>query len=261
MGVLEKNNRTRDLKNSINSILGQTYSNFEFLICDDGSSVSVQKMLEDFASRDARIRLLRTGNLYSLPKKLNYCLMHANGTFIARQDADDISLEQRFEKQILFLETNPQIAFVGCNAKVICEGDFCDKRLFPEYPTKEDFLFKLPYLHPTLMFRKESIKLVDGYSESRYAVLCEDYDLLLRMYEKKCYGYNLQDELFLYQITKQDYKKRTYHHRINEAIIRYCRFRDLHMLLKGWPYILKPLIVGLLPHRLLNRLKKKKVLL
>lgn len=256
MGVYDTQSRTEDLRNSVNSILQQSFHDFEFLICDDGSSAAVVDLLNEIAKADDRVRLIRKGNLYSLPQKLNYCLLHASGAFIARQDADDISMKQRFEKQILFLQQNSQIAFVGCNASVFCEGRVCGERLFPEYPSKEDFLFRLPFLHPTLIFRREAIERVKGYEEAKFAELCEDYDLLLRMYERSDIGYNLQEKLFSYQVTKSDSKKRKYRHRVNEAIVRYRRFKDLGMLPKGWPYIIKPLILGLLPHGIIEQLKK-----
>lgn len=256
MGVYQPGHNTQDLRRAVESILTQTYRDFEFLICDDGSSGAVCYLLDLYAEQDSRIRLVRTGDAVTLPDKLNACIRVARGDLFARQDADDVSAPNRLEKQAAFLKAHPEIAFAGCNVSLFCAGKLCGERRFPEYPQKEDFLFSMPFIHPTLVFRRSAIEEVGGYSRSRWVILCEDYDLLLRMYQKGLYGYNLQESLFSYQISPEDYKKRKYRHRVNEAVTRFCRFRALGMLPKGFPYVIKPLAVGLLPHRLLQVLKK-----
>lgn len=257
MGVYNTSSITEGLDHSIQSILQQTYADFEFLICDDGSSKKTQELLENCSRKDNRIRLVRTGKAFTLPQKLNVCLMYAKGEYIARQDDDDYSVKSRFEKQIDFLESHSNIAFVGCNAEEFCNQKTGGKREFPQYPSKEDFLFKMPFLHPTLMFRKVALDAANGYDESKWTILCEDYDLLLRLYEKKFSGANLQENLFLYHVSDQDYKKRKYRHRVNEAVTRYRRFKALNMLPKALPFVIKPLIVGLIPHQALNWIKKR----
>lgn len=256
MGVYHPGDDTNDLRRAVDSILGQTFENFEFLICDDGSSETAKRLLEQYAGQDSRVRLIRPGGVQCLPDKLNACIRHAGGGYFARQDADDVSAPDRFKKQIGLLKSHPEIAFVGCNVALFCDGNVCGERRFPEFPQKEDFLFSMPFIHPTLMFRRDAIEAVGGYSRSKWAVLCEDYDLLLRLYEKGFCGYNLQEILFSYQVSPLDYKKRKYRHRINEAVIRFCRFRALGMLPRGLPYVIKPLAVGLLPHQMLSNLKK-----
>lgn len=255
MGVYHPSDDTEDLFRSVRSILDQTCSDFEFLICDDGSGRAVVQLLDGLARTEKRIRLVRSGNAFTLPQKLNLCLAHAKGEYIARQDDDDLSQKTRFEKQIRYLAEHKDAAFVGCNAKEFRNRKLCGERRFPPHPEKEDFLFKMPFLHPTLMFRKSVLDEVGGYDESQYTVLCEDYDLLLKLYEKGHSGSNLQESLFFYQVTDRDYKKRRYRHRINEAVTRYRHFRKLGMLPAAWPFVVKPLAVGLIPHRALRLLK------
>lgn len=258
MGVYEKGSQTTDIFQSVHSILKQTHFDLEFLICDDGSSSEVINLLNTLANEDKRIMLLRAGDKLTLPQKLNYCLHHAQGQFIARQDADDISKKDRIEKQLQFLKDNKSLSFVGCNANIITNGRNAGKRVFPEFPCKEDFLFRLPFLHPTLVFKVECLEYINGYSESKFAVLCEDYDLLMRLYQNNYLGANLQEYLFYYRVEPESYKKRRYRHRINETITRYNRFRDNKMLLKGLPFIIKPLILGLIPARFVEYLKKRR---
>ena len=258
MGVYHTADDTVALSCSVRSILNQTDPDFEFLICDDGSGEATVRLLEKLAGEDPRIRLVRNGTAFSLPQKLNLCLTQARGEYIARQDDDDRSVENRFEKQVGYLDRQPEIAFVGCNAIEFRNGETGGERCFPQYPAKEDFLFKMPFLHPTLIFRKAALEAVGGYDESKYTVLCEDYDLLLKLYENGYTGSNLQETLFYYQITDRDYKKRRYRHRVNEAVTRYRHFRRLGMLPKAWPFVIKPLAVGLIPHQVLKRLKNSK---
>ena len=94
------------LERSVRSILEQTFGDFEFLICDDGSTAEAASLLEDLAAEDSRIRLIRVGTLFSLPQKLNACMSAARGKFLARMDDDDYSHHDRFEKQINYLKTH-----------------------------------------------------------------------------------------------------------------------------------------------------------
>lgn len=260
MGVYHTFSDTEDLYRSVRSVQNQTCSDFEFLICDDGSHGATVQLLDRMAAEDPRIRLVRNGKAFSLPQKLNLCLACAKGKYVARQDDDDVSQKMRFEKQVSYLARYKETAFVGCNAKEFRDRKICGKRRFPPSPSKEDFLFKMPFLHPTLMFRKSALTTVNGYDESKWTILCEDYDLLLRLYEKQYYGANLQEYLFFYQVSDQDFKKRKYRHRINEALTRYKRFQALGMLPNAFPFVIKPLAVGLLPHKILRIIKNHSTL-
>lgn len=257
MGVYYRDSNTGLLLRAIGSILEQTFTDFELLICDDGSSKEACNVLNALAQKDARIRLIRNGNKVSLPQKLNSCLNFAKGDCIARMDDDDYSMPDRFEKQLSFLESHKEYAFAGSNVSLIREGKEVGQRILPQSPKKEDFLFVQPFIHPTLIFRKNALQAVGGYSEDRHCILCEDYDLLLRLYEKGYTGYNLQEILLQYTISPIGKSKRKYHHRINEAVTRYHRFKDLGMLPQGIPYVLKPLIVGLIRADILDRIRAK----
>ena len=115
-----------------------------------------------------------------------------------------------------------------------------------------------PYVHPALLFRRACLDAVGGYSEDPRCILCEDYDLLLRLYEAGFTGANLQEILFDYTIPVTAKGSRRMKHRWNEAVTRFRRFRGLGVLPRAWPYVLKPLAVGLVPERLLYALKKKR---
>lgn len=248
MGVYANKNDLMQLQQAVDSILSQSFSDFEFLICDNGSSQEVKKYLDNAAKKDRRITIFRQGDFVTLPEKLNLCLQMAQGAFIARQDADDMSKPHRLQRQVEYLNMHPKIAFVGCAADTIFSNGSSGQRIYPPYPQIKDFFFTLPYLHPTLLFRVGALKEVNGYCESYWTKRCEDYDLLLRMYGEGFQGANLQEKHYFYRVS-QGHKQFLY--RVNEMITRYRRFRDLRQFPKALPFVVKPIFVGLLPQKVL----------
>lgn len=156
------------------------------------------------------------------------------------------------------MQAHPETAFVGCNVNLVCEGVAKGICKLPERPAVHDFLFTQPYVHPALIFRREAILAVDGYSRERHCLLCEDYDLLLRLYERGFAGANMQECLIDYSLPPTAKGNRTMLHRWNECVTRYKRFRALRLLPQAFPYVLKPLAVGILPEPLLRILKEHK---
>lgn len=256
MGVYYRRPDVGLLARSIYSILKQDMGDFELLICDDGSSEMAVRFLDESAEKDSRIRLIRPGGAFSLPAKLNRCLEQARGLYIARMDDDDYSHPERFFRQLEYLQENPQVSFVGCSVNLIRSGRAAGRWDFAERPQVKDFYFKQPFIHPSLMFRQECLMAVGGYSEEKSVLLCEDYDLLLRLYAAGYRGANLQEALLDYTVPDSAKGNRRMKHRWNETITRYRRFRELGELPRAFPYVVKPLAVGLLPEFILIRLKR-----
>lgn len=255
MGIYNQRADTGHVRRSIESILNQSMCGWELLLCDDGSTPETCELLDQFALLDSRILLMRKGGCFTLPSKLNFCLEKARGCWVARMDDDDYSYPRRLERQLVYIKQHPEIAFTGCNVALCRDGQRVGERCFPEFPQIRDFYFTQPFIHPTLLFRRQALEAVGGYSEDKYCILCEDYDLLLRLYEKGFCGANLQEILFDYTIPATAKGNRKYSHRINEAVTRYRRYRNLKVLNTAWPYVLKPLAVGLLPETFLRRWK------
>ena len=256
MGIYYHRPDTALLERSVRSVTEQTTRDWELLICDDGSSADATALLDHLSQQDNRIRLIRPGNVYSLPRKLNVCLQAARGLWIGRMDDDDYAHPDRLEKQMSYLEQHPDIAFVGCNVNLVRGGQPAGQWMFPEFPTVEDFFWRQPYIHPAMLFRRKALETVGGYSEGEHQILCEDYDLLLRLYENKFQGANLQEFLLDYTLPETAKGNRRMRHRWNEAITRFQRFRALGKLPKALPYVIKPVITGLLPERILKKLKE-----
>lgn len=253
MGVYNSQNTIAD---SIESILNQTYTNFELIICDDGSTDKTYDILLKYKELyDNKIILLKNKTNLGLSKTLNKCLGLVSGDYVARMDSDDISKSNRFEKQIEFLNKNPKFSMVGSNATKFDEKGVYGNIIYPESPRIKDFLFNNPFIHPTMLIRYDVLKELNGYNESLYCTRCEDYDLWFRMYSKGYIGFNLQEFLLNYYEGTQNLKKRKYRYRLCEAYVRFLGFKNNKILLKGLPFVIKPLIVGLFPLKIIRKLK------
>lgn len=255
MGVHYRRSDTTLLNRSIKSILNQSLKNFEFLICEYGSSEQAKRELEELAKHDDRIQLIKGRKPGTLSHNLNDCLRVAQGQYFARMDDDDLSYPDRFEKQVAYLTEHKNISFVGCNVVLNYDGMIAGKRCFPELPTVRDFFMTQPYIHPAIMFRREDLVTIGGYSESPSCTLCEDYDLLLRLYEKGFQGANLQEFLLEYSIVTSEKGKRTLKHRWYETVTRFRHFRLLKLFPMALPYVVKPLLVGLMPACIIAKIK------
>ena len=257
MGVYNVENMIM-IEKAINSILSQTFSDFDFIICNDGSNNETINYIKELAKKDNRIRILTNEKNFGLAYSLNKCIENSSSEYIARMDADDISKKDRLEKEIKFLDENDNYAVVACNANLIDEtGKIWGKRSNPEIVKKEDFLFNSPVIHPTVIMRKKALEDVNYYRVSKETMRTEDYDLWMRLYEKGYKIYTIQECLYYFREDEQCLKRRKYKYRIDEAKVRYYGYKRLKLLPKGYIYVLKPLIVGLLPHKLIKILRNK----
>lgn len=240
---------------AMQSVLNQTMRDYEFIICDDGSTDATDSCLRHWAGRDSRIRLLKNYRNEGLASALNRCIEAARGDFIARQDADDISLYRRFELQLKFLEKYLDIAFVGSNVILFNKNGDWGERFFPLFPGPRDFLFTMPFVHGALLFRKQSLLDARGYRVAKETRRAEDYDMLMRLYAMGMRGANIQQPLYRFLEDMNAMNRRKYRYRIDEAKVRFLGFRALGLFPGGFPYVVKPLIVGLIPARGLKKLK------
>lgn len=256
MGVCEE--RKRDVCAAIDSVLNQSYRDFELIICDDGSDREYHKWLREYCRKDTRIRLLRNEKNRGLAYTLNRCLCAAKGKYAARMDADDISMPKRLERQILFLESHEEYALAGCNASLIDDTGVWGIRKMEAVPDKQSFLKTSPFIHPSVVMRMEMLRQLGGYSEKKEALRAEDYELFMRMYAKGYCGCNLQEILLGYREDRHSYAKRRYRYRLYECLVRYRGFRSLGILRGNLRYVIKPLLAGLVPAGLMQKYRRKK---
>lgn len=258
MGVYNPKN-IEVLERAIESIIAQTYPYFEFLICDDGSNQEVLALIQNYADKDGRIRYIRHMTNCGLAKSLNDCLELAKGEYIARMDADDISKANRFEKQIMFLEKHHEYGLVGCCSELVDENGVWGIRHMPLEPKNENFLWGSPFMHPTIMVRRDVYEKLGGYRVAKETYRLEDYDFFMRVYQMGFKGYNLQEILYEFLEDKEAIKRKKYRYRLDEVKVRYINFRKMDLLPKGLLYIVKPLVVGLIPSKMLRILRWEKV--
>lgn len=256
MGIYNENRK--QAAQAITSILNQTLKDFEFIICDDGSGTEFYQWLQRYCGKDARIRLLRNKENKGLAFALNRCLSCASGKYIARMDADDRSKADRLEKQAAFLRLHTEYALVGSSVLLADRHGVWGKRRLEKEPQRESFLNTSPFVHPSVMIRREVMDRLHGYCESPAALRAEDYELFMRLYASGFCGYNLPEALLVYREDIQAYAKRRYRFRIRECAVRYAGFRRLGILKGNFLYVVKPLAVGMIPARIMALLRRKR---
>lgn len=245
------------LRESVNSILNQTYSKFEFIIWDDGSHPDAARLVQKLTELDPRIIVAGKENNRGLAYSLNECIRLARGKYIARMDADDISKPLRIEKQVVFLETHPEYGWCGTGAELFDEKGVWGKRPMPEIPQMRDYFRYSPYIHPSVMFRAKLFDENTGYLASEETLRCEDYEIFMNLAGRGQQGYNLQENLFCYRETRDSYKKRKVKFRLNEAKIRYRNYKKMGLLFPvGWLHVLRPIMACLIPSKVLELVKR-----
>lgn len=185
---------------AVESILAQTFSDFEFIILDDGSSDRSVHIIREYAEADERIRffpLEHRGYVSLLRRGLN----HARGEFVARMDSDDISMPERFEKEIEYLRMHPECVALG--TRVVLIDPYGSRVEKPTHKTThEEIEAELlngvgwALVHPTVMMRRDALLKVGGYRED--LMVSEDLDLFLRLAEVGKLA-NLPDVLLQYR--------------------------------------------------------------
>ena len=257
MGVYNPKDPERFFR-AVRSIVSQTFSDWELILYDDGSEEPYRQTIRQAADMDKRIVLIRGEKNRGLAYGLNQCLRRAVGRYIARMDDDDVAREDRLEKQLRFLELHPGYQWVGSNVELIDRRGVWGCRKVPAVPGKRDFLFTSPYIHPTVLFHKRVLQENGGYNTAKEYLLCEDYELFMRLHKRGYQGYNIQDTLLQYTEDYKAHKKRTYRRRIREMKMRYQGFRRLGILNGGtFHHVLRPLLAGAIPAGPRHYIKKR----
>ncbi len=187
---------------AIDSILQQTYCNFEFIIVDDCSTDGSYQILQDYAEIEPRIKLFRNEQNKKLSKTLNFGISQAIGKYVLRMDADDISLPDRFAKQVVFMESHPEVDICGGLAYVFGDcapGTLMKVQVNPELIKAYTYFVDCNLIHPTVALRRNTFaRLGLSYNEDENC-LAEDYELWLQALSKGCVLNNLATPLIQYR--------------------------------------------------------------
>ncbi len=241
------------LRESIDSILAQTYDRWEFVICNDASTDGTQAILDSYRQQyPDRFVLIANEQNMRLAYSLNHCLQYASGELVARMDGDDLSTPDRLEKQLAFLREHPEYDLVGCAmrrfseekglADVMRQKAEVDKYCMRNGPT---------FFHATILTYKRVYDALGGYTVAERTMRAQDYDLWFRFFAAGFSGYNLQEPLYLVREDAAAIKRRTFRVRWNAFQTTRIGYRLLGFP-KSWliKYFFRMIGKSLVPYRL-----------
>ena len=246
------------LEQAVSSIRNQTYTNWELILCDDGSTDATYEVAHKLAEEEPRIILLQNDCNKGLNTTLNHCLAAATGEYIARMDGDDECVSERFEKQVHFLETHPEFQITSCPMKLFDENGECGETSLPEQPTAEDVVCGTAISHAPMMMYRECMNAVGGYTEDPRMLRVEDVNLWIKCYAAGYRCYNIQEPLYRMRNDKNAVNRRKYRYRVNSTYVRLQGCKMLHLGLKCRLKAFMPMIIGLVPARLRQTVTKNK---
>lgn len=246
------NPKPNELRRAISSVLSQEYEEFEFVICDDCSKAYVKEIIDSFD--DERIVYIRNEANMGCAYSLNRCIEQAGGEFLIRQDADDYSLPRRFERLISEYKKN-RCDIVASDIILFDEGGEWGHRDYPDSPGKKDFLFAVPFMHGACALKKTSVEKAGMYPVSKKTARCEEYALFMTMYSLGAKGINLSERLYAFNENQSAVSRRKYSDKVKEVRVKAEGFKKLRLYPIGIIFLIKPLVVGLIPPKLLANIK------
>ena len=248
------------LDEAIDSILAQTYHDWELVICDDGSTDNTYYIAKKYQEQyPDKIVLLKNGKNQGLNYTLNRCLKKASGNFIARMDGDDRCHEKRFEKELEVLRNEPDISIVSTDMEHFDETGVWGIVQHPECPLSKDLVKGTPFCHAPCMVRKEAYENVGGYSEGKRLLRVEDYHLWIKMYQAGYRGKNIHESLYQMRDDRNAYARRKFRYRLNEAYVRGIAVHNLKLGILNYIFVLRPILVGIIPKGVYDVLHKRKL--
>ena len=251
----EYNTEEKLLKNSIYSILKQTYKNIELIIIDDSGNRTLKEKIKNI--KDSRIKIYENKKNMGLVYSLNKALKLSNGEYIARMDTDDISHSDRIIKQLSFLEENKEISILGTRCRYYDENGVWGESIFYGKVGKKDMINGNKITHPTVMFRKKILLENGGYLDYKR---CEDSATWYNLFSLGYNFYVLKDTLLDYHLSKSDYKKRSIKNRLNSYKVIHEQYTKLtptnKQILKKY---LQLTLSGILPKTVMYKYHRKKI--
>lgn len=254
-------NCSETLPEAIESILNQTYANWELILCDDASNDNTFAVAKSYQEKyPDKIILIKNENNSRLAFSLNHCLEYATGEYVARMDGDDKCLPERLEKQVAYLRENPDCDLVGTAMQW-----FNDKGVFnilykPENPDYYALKTYIPFNHATIMTYKRVYDALGGYTVSERTKRAQDYDLWFRFFHAGFRGDNIHEALYLVREDEAAIRRRTFKVRWNAFKTTRYGFNLL-----GYPkyWIVKPFLITLLksltPYKVVDIYRKVQV--
>ena len=230
------------LEEALDSIYAQTYQKFKIIMCDDGSKDNTYNVAESYASKHNNILLLRNDQNHGLNYTLNRCLEYVDTEYIARMDGDDISLSERFAKEIQFLDSHKEYAVVSAPMIYFDEkGDFRRGQGHGEVKPK-DFVHGTPICHAPCMGRTQVFKEVGGYSVDDRLLRVEDYHLWFKIFASGHKLYMLDECLYKMRDDRNAVARRNWLTRRNEMYVKHIGYKMIHLPLGYQVYSIVPVL-------------------
>lgn len=235
------------LAEAVESVRNQTFTDWELIMCDDGSKDNTWEVAQKIAQKDHRIKVIRNEKNLTLAPTLNRCAKVASGKYLARMDGDDVCDTTRFEKELNVLESNLGYAVVSCQMNLFDEGGIYRVVSYAECPAVSDFVKRSPFCHAGCMMRKDVFDSIGGYSESMDYKRVEDYDLWVRMYKAGYIGYNIQEPLYSMRDDRNALTRRTLDSRKNEIRVKKNIIKWFNLAKRNYIYILITAAKAIMP--------------
>lgn len=257
-------NCSKTLNEAIISILNQTETNWELIMCDDGSVDNTYSVAKKYMQQyPNKIILMQNEKNQGLNYTLNRCLKKAKGRYIARMDGDDLSLPERFQKEAAFLDMHPEYAIVSTPMIYFDESGDWGRGTAIEIPQIKDFVFHAPFhCHAPCMIRREAFLKVKGYTVDKRLLRYEDCNLWYKLYAAGYRGYNLQEPLYKMRDDRNAYSRRSKSARMRAVYVQYTGFRMVKMPIKYYPSLgiefVKSFLIIMMPEKLYMIIHKKR---
>jgi len=239
------------LDQAIRSIIHQTYEDFEFLIIDDASTDGSYDLIQSWADRDKRIRLLRNNTNKGLGYTLARGVQEARGEWIARMDADDVAFPHRLEVQMRFVEeSDTELDIVGSWA-IDVDNDFNQKgvrRVPTTHNRITDLLWTNPFIHPTVLLRKTAIMAAGSYRPD--VVRRQDYELWFRCAAAGLRFANIPETLLYYRFDNQWFAKNNARVIANQVYMGWKGCRLVNAPINAYVGVAVPLVKCMIPRGL-----------
>ncbi len=252
-------NCAETLAEAIDSILAQTYTDWQMIMCDDGSTDATYEIAQGYVEKyPDKFILLKNEKNMGLNYTLNHCLSVAESEYVARMDGDDISLPERFEKQVQFLDAHPEYAIVSAPIEYFDEEGVFRVGTGNGEPVVKDIVKGPPFCHAPCIIRRDAYIAVGGYSVHKKLLRVEDWHLWIKMYEAGYRGYMMKEVLYRMRDDRNAIVRRKFKYRINESRVIGIAVKRLKLCPLRYVYCLRPILVGLLPTPLYKILHRKK---
>lgn len=253
--IMSVYNGEKYVKHAVESILAQTFKDFEFIIINDGSNDKTPEILATFD--DPRIKIIHQTNNIGLTKSLNKGIQMAQGKYIARMDADDIALPERLERQVKFMDANPDVGIVGtAYYEIDANGRIVGKKVFPlhDKELRKVLIRYNPFFHASVMIRRTVFEQVGLYDES--FLRAQDYELWFRV-AKRFKLANLPEPLMMRRYEKSNISISSEREQIAFALR--ARLKALKERAYPWYcviYLIRPLIAMNTPTLIKDYIRK-----